>query len=422
MSVSELSARVASRSARIGVVGLGAVGVAVAAAFAGAGFAVVGVDVDPSRVANLGAEDEPDLAELLATVIQSGRLVATTDFAALAEADVVLVAVATPVIDRRPDLSALTLACESITSVAKDGALVIVESTLPPGTCERVLAPILGARLHLGHAPERVMPTRRLANLRRVPRMCGAASREIAEAMATLYATIGDGRIDRTDWLTAELAKTAENTYRDVNIAFANELAAICEAHGADFRAVRELVNRSPGRDVLFAGPGVGGACLPKDPWLLVAGAGAPTPLVAAARAVNDAMPSRVVAKLEETLGVLEGARIVLLGWSYLENAGIALNSPSSSVASLLRARGAHVVLHDPHVAEHAGPLAARLEGADALVLMVAHDAYRALDLAALAPLMRRRVLVDTRHVLDAREVNEMGFHFAAIGRPTSRT
>ncbi|HEY8076605.1 MAG TPA: nucleotide sugar dehydrogenase, partial [Labilithrix sp.] len=314
MSVSELSARVASRSARIGVVGLGAVGVAVAAAFAGAGFAVVGVDVDPSRVANLGAEDEPDLAELLATVIQSGRLVATTDFAALAEADVVLVAVATPVIDRRPDLSALTLACESITSVAKDGALVIVESTLPPGTCERVLAPILGARLHLGHAPERVMPTRRLANLRRVPRMCGAASREIAEAMATLYATIGDGRIDRTDWLTAELAKTAENTYRDVNIAFANELAAICEAHGADFRAVRELVNRSPGRDVLLAGPGVGGACLPKDPWLLVAGAGAPTPLVAAARAVNDAMPSRVVAKLEETLGVLEGARIVLLG------------------------------------------------------------------------------------------------------------
>jgi UDP-N-acetyl-D-mannosaminuronic acid dehydrogenase len=436
-----LSARIESRNAVIGVIGLGYVGLSIATALAAAGFRVVGVEVKPDRVAAINAGRcpiegvEPDLPELMARVTASKHLVAVTDHAPLAEADVVLIDVDTPVAsDHRPHFEALRSACCLYARVMKRGALVIVESTVAPGTTERLVAPLLeevsGKKLNegffLGHCPQRVMPGKLLKNLRTVSRVCGGANPQTAQVMALLYSTVVKARIDETDLVTAELVKTAENTYRDVKIAFANELGLVCEAAGGDFRRVRELVAGSAGQDMLLSGAGVGGHCIPKDPWLLVHGAGGVEPrLVTAARAVNDRMPLHMARLVEDGLdeaGVaVAGARIVVLGYAYLENTGDTRNSPSEVLVGCLRDRGADMVVPDPWVAEHAGDLWERAQGAHAVVLMVAHDEYRDLDLERLGRIVATRVLVDGRHVVEDEVAHRAGFVFRALGRAKLR-
>lgn len=436
-----LSSRIASREAKVGVIGLGYVGVAVAAELAAAGFRVVGVDVKADRVACINAGhcpiegDEPELPELLRRVVTEKRLVATTDYAPLAEADIVLIGVETPVdADRRARFVALQSACRDLAKVMKEGVLVIVESTVSPGTCETLVAPLLeresGKKLdrgfHLGHCPERVMSGKLLANLRTLARVCGASTPEAAALMIEFYRSITHGKLEASDWVTAELVKTAENTLRDVNIAFANELGLVCEAVGADFSRVRALVNELPGRNMLVAGAGVGGHCIPKDPWLLVQGLSDVQPRVLqAARAVNDAMPLHVARLVEDALGEaglpLAGARLVILGGAYLANSSDTQNSPSTTLASYLRERGAKIALHDPWLPEHATDLWETTRGADAAVVMVAHDAYRGLDLARLKTTLAHPVLIDGRRVVDADEAEQTGFVFRAVGRGKRR-
>ena len=435
----QLSARLAARRAVVGVIGLGYVGLSSATAFADAGFRVVGIDIKAERVAAINAGRypiegvEPDLPALMAKVSASKYLVAVTDHAPLAEADVVLIDVDTPVAsDHRPRFEALRSACSALGRVMKKGVLVVVESTVAPGTTERLVAPLLeeasGMKLNegffLGHCPQRLMPGKLLKNLRELSRVCGGATPETARVMATLYSTVTNGRLDETDLITAELVKTAENTYRDVKIAFANELGLICESVGADFRRVRELV---AGQDVLFSGAGVGGHCIPKDPWLLVHGVEGVEPrLVTAARAVNDRMPLHMARLVEDALvevGVaIAGARIAVLGYSYLENTGDTRNSPSEALVDRLRDRGAEVVVHDPWVAEHTGDLFERATGAHAAVIMVAHDAYRDLDLARLVRVLAAPVLVDGRHVVETAEAVRAGFVFRGLGRARTRS
>lgn len=435
--LAQLSARLASRNAVIGVIGLGYVGLASATALADAGFHVIGVDLKADRVAAINAGRcpidgvEPDLPALMAKVTTSKHLVAVTEHRLLAEADVVLIDVDTPVAsDHRPRFEALRSACRVLARVMKQGVLVVVESTVAPGTTERLVAPLLeeasGKKLNegffLGHCPQRVMPGKLLENLRKLSRVCGGATPETAKVMATLYATVVKGRLDETDLVTAELVKTAENTYRDVKIAFANELGLICESVGADFRRVRELVAGSAGQDVLFAGAGVGGHCIPKDPWLLVHGVENVEPrLVTAARAVNDRMPLHMARLVEDALSeagvAVASARIAVLGCAYLENTGDTRNSPSEALVEHLRDRGAEVVIHDPWVAEHAGDFWDRAKGAHAAVIMVAHDEYRDLDLARLASILEAPVLVDGRHVIDTDAALRAGFVFRGLGR-----
>ncbi|AKU96298.1 UDP-glucose dehydrogenase [Labilithrix luteola] len=436
-----LSTRIASREAKVGVIGLGYVGIAVAAALADAGFRVVGVDVKADRVARINAGecpiegDEPELPELLRRVTAEKKLVATTDYAPLAEADVVLIGVDTPVdADRRARFVALQNACRDLGRVMKDGVLVVIESTVAPGTCETIVAPLLeresGKKVDegffLGHCPERVMSGKLLSNLRNLPRVCGASTPETAAAMIAFYRTIAHGKLETSDWVTAELVKTAENTLRDVNIAFANELGLVCEAAGADFSRVRALVNELPGRNMLVAGAGVGGHCIPKDPWLLVQGLSDLQPRVLpAARAVNDAMPLHVgrlvEAALREAGVAIAGARVVLLGYAYLANSNDTQNSPSATLATYLRERGANVIVHDPWVAGHATDLWDATRGADAAVLMVAHDAYCDLDLTRLKATLAHPVLIDGRRVVDADAAEKAGFVFRAVGRGKRR-
>jgi UDP-N-acetyl-D-mannosaminuronic acid dehydrogenase len=411
--------------------------VAVAAALAGAGFRVIGVEKRADRIEKINAGAcpiegvEPDLPELLARVTKSGKLTATADVSALRNADVVLIDVDTPVAaDHRPRFAALRSACEELGRVMKNGALVIVESTVAPGTTMNVVAPLLEEHseltlnkgFFLGHCPEPVMPGKLLSNLKRLSRPCGGATPSTAHVMIALYRTIVEGDLTATDCITAELTKTAENTYRDVNIAFANELAIICQNVGADFMRVRELVNKSPGRNVLMAGAGVGGHCIPKDPWLLAQGApDEQALLITAARARNHSMPLHTARLLEDALAeanvMMQGAKIAVLGYSYLENTADDRNSPSHALIAHLTEWGADVAVHDTWVPKYKGDLWNAVHGADAVVLMVAHAEYMHLDLHRIKRELRTPVLVDGRHIVQTAAATEAGLVFRGLGR-----
>jgi UDP-N-acetyl-D-mannosaminuronic acid dehydrogenase len=437
-SGTDLARTLADRSARLAVIGMGFVGTPVACRFAEVGFEVTGIDVDAGRVARLRAGcppfdgPEPGLTDLLQRVVESGRLLVSTDYGLCRDSDVFLIAVDTPVdaTTHRPDDGALLSAARGIGPYLVPGCLVIVESTVAPGTLAHRFGPTLaaasgldvGREVHLVHCPERVMPGRLLANLRSMHRVVGGTTPEAAQLAVALYRTIVEADLDPTDAVTAELVKTAENAYRDVQIAFANELALLCEATGADVWQVRRLVNKSPGRDVHLPGAGVGGHCIPKDPWLLVAPAAATfdARLVPAARAVNDGMPGHVADRLAGALAdqgvALGAAKILILGYSYLEESDDTRNSPSEALARRLAEAGAEVVIHDPWVPAHRTDLLGAAAGCDAAVLMVAHQAYRALDLAALAKALRRPVLVDGRGVVDRAAARAAGLRLLTIG------
>lgn len=438
MELQELERRIEQRQAVIGVVGLGYVGLPVACMFAHAGFTVIGLDVKTDRVATINRGespiegDEPGLADLLAEVVRRGTLRATTRPDDLFAADVITLNVETPVdAGHQPLYRALEAACQSVGPVLKPGALVIVESTVAPGTTERVVGPALERSssrrvdegFYLGACPERVMPGKLLANLRMMSRVCGASSPAVAGVMVALYRHIVEADLDPAGILTAELVKTAENAYRDVQIAFANEVALICEAAGADVWRVRELVNKSPYRQMHLPGAGVGGHCIPKDPWLLAAAGHGEVPLrlIPAARAVNDGMPLHmadlVVRALESAGRDIAGSKVAVLGYAYLENSDDSRNTPSEPLAACLRRLGADVTIHDPCVAGYEGDLLERMSGCDAAIVMVAHQAYRGLDLHAVRSVLRTPILVDGRGLWTPANAHAAGLHYYGVGR-----
>jgi UDP-N-acetyl-D-mannosaminuronic acid dehydrogenase len=391
--------------------------------------------------------EEPGLAELIAEVVAARRLRATTDYTVCREADVLLIAVETPIDSvHQPRYTALRAALRALEPQLKSEAsqgnaaqMVIVESTIAPGTMDKLVRPTLnaggrrqaGVDYYLVHCPERVMPGRLLANLAQMSRVVGGNTPDAARLAQALYRHIVKADLDVADCVTAELVKTAENAYRDVQIAFANELALICEQVGADVWQVRELVNKSPGRDVLLPGAGVGGHCIPKDPWLLAYGASdmVGAKLIPAAREINDFMPLHIAELTVEALaevGVeIEDARVAVLGYAYLENSDDTRNSPSIALVNRLEELGAEVCIHDPYVAEYRGELAGRISGCDAVVVMVKHDAYQRVGLTQLkewltGPGAARQgaqpVLVDGRRVFDRAEAEVAGFVFRGVG------
>jgi UDP-N-acetyl-D-mannosaminuronic acid dehydrogenase len=434
MPLNHLKKVISDRSAKVGVIGLGYVGLPVAALFAQKGFDVVGVDLKTERIEKIKQGispiegKEPGLAELVAEGVASGKFKAATEYSFLKDRDVLLIDVETPVNDEHlPEYHALREACRSLACVMKPGVLVIVESTIMPGTMQKIALPLLekysgskcGEGFYLGNCPERVMPGKLLKNLRLMSRVVGGDSHATAEVMKIFYKHVVEAEVDEADWITAELVKTVENTYRDVQIAFANEVALICEAMGADVWKVRELVRKSPGREMLVPGAGVGGHCIPKDPWLLasaVRGLDVGVHLIPAARAINTEMPRHMMHLLKNCLGSLNGRKILLLGYAYLENSDDTRNSPSNYLLSLLEGEVAKVVVHDPFVAQYAGDLYSLAENCDAAVLMTAHSDYKKLDFKKLKTQMARPLLVDGRNLWDKDALKAAGFELVRLG------
>ena len=437
-----LNEKIQAKTAKVAVVGLGYVGLPVASTLADVGFQVVGVDLKEDRIKliNEGISPiegkEPGLSELLSSVVQKGNLTATKDYQDISDADIILIDVETPIDENHePRYVSLRSACKSLAEQLKPGALVIVESTIAPGTMEKIVRPIIeetsgrksGIDFFLGACPERVMPGKLLANLKQMSRVCGGETPDVAKTMAKFYSTIVQSDLDTANLISAEVTKTAENAFRDVNIAFANELALICQAVGADFLEVRKLVNKSPGRNVLLAGAGVGGHCIPKDPWLLAYGAWdeVDIKLIPAARAVNDLMPQKIMDVLQRALGrydkKLYSAKVGILGYAYLEESDDTRNSPSEKLVELLADTHADIVIQDPFVGGYQRDVLETIDNCDAIIVMVAHEAYYKIDLNQIKSRMATPILIDGRRVFDPEEAQRAGLDYFGIGYGRSK-
>ncbi len=413
------------------VLGLGYIGLPTGSMFALAGNDIIGVDPSPRVQAALHAGraslDEPELQTLVTAAINSGRLKVRTHPEA---ADAFIIAVPTPLdtATNTADLTFVRDAARSIAPLLRRGNLVVLESTVPPGTTRDVLAPILaesglrpGVDFHVAHCPERVLPGRILVELEQNDRLAGGLTPTCAAEAAELYASFVKGAIMRTDATTAEMVKVMENTFRDVNVALANEFALVAERIGVDVWEAIRLANHHPRVNVLRPGPGVGGHCIAVDPWFLVSAAPDLAALIRAARGVNDGMPGHVIDRLATMIA--PPAPIAILGVTYKAEVDDIRESPALRVAELAVERGYSVRLCDPHVRPDApglpAPLVAlprALRDAEAVLLLVDHRAFHDLDIDLAASLVSGKRVLDARNMLDREAWQARGFEVSVLG------
>ncbi len=386
---------------KICVLGLGYIGLPTASMFATHGFSVIGVDINESVIHTINGGGihiyETGLDELVKEAIHSGNLVARL----IPEpADVFIIAVPTPITkDKRADLDAVKAASESIVPYIKKGNLVILESTVPPGTTKELVQPILersglnsGVDFQLVHAPERVLPGQILKELAQNDRILGGITLESAERAQNLYLSFVRGEIFLTDETSAEMVKLIENTYRDINIAFANELAQICDVLDIDVWEIINLANRHPRVKILQPGPGVGGHCIPVDPWFIFEKTPHLAKLIHQGRLINDSMPEYVCNKVLKFLSEISNPVIGILGVTYKENVDDIRESPSLDIIRHLRDHGCAVKVHDPYVYPEIS-VESIVTGSDCILLLVNHKEYAHLSPNALGEKMR------TKHV-----------------------
>lgn len=415
------------------VIGLGYIGLPTAAVFAANGYSVIGVDVNEQIVAKLCEGriliEEPGLADIVQAAVRSGTLKASSS---PIPSDTFIIAVPTPILeDHTADLGAVAAAARSLVPHIRPGCLVVLESTSPPGTTMKLVLPILeksglkaGKDFMLCYSPERVLPGRILSELIKNDRVMGGITSTSAEAARDLYSSFVKGTIFTTDATTAEMVKVMENTFRDVNIALANEFALIAGKLGINIWEAIGLANRHPRVNVLNPGPGVGGHCIAVDPWFLVEVAPFEARLVRLAREINDGMPSHVVGLVAAMLGKRrpEDCILVCLGLTFKANVGDTRESPALQIVELLRDTGYQVRCVDPHVPTSAFPglqIAASAEssitGAHLILLLVDHDEFRML-MPSLGGEMAARNLIDTRNMFDAVAWRTAGFRVSPLG------
>ena len=416
------------------VLGLGYIGLPTASTFATHGLQVIGVDVNRRVVDGLKNGQvhlyEPGLRTLVQAALRSGNLKICDQ---PEEADAFIVAVPTPFLaDKRADLQYVTAATEAIMPHLRRGNLVVLESTSPPRTTQEVVAPILersglkaGRDFHLVYSPERVLPGQILRELIENARVIGGVDAASAEAGRDLYALFVRGEIVLTDATTAEMVKLMENTYRDVNIAIANEFARLGDRFGIDVWEAIRIANRHPRVNILQPGPGVGGHCISVDPWFLVEAAPDLTTLIRTARQVNDAQPDFVAALAQKILKgqSLQGRRVTVLGLSYKADVDDLRESPAIEVAHRLAEAGAEVHAYDPYQAGFTlegvvmeDSLEGALKGAELLLLLVGHSALRSLDPAAVVGMTPARAVLDAVAGWPAAAWQAAGFEYHCLG------
>jgi UDP-N-acetyl-D-mannosaminuronic acid dehydrogenase len=415
--------------ANICVVGLGSIGLPTAVIMASAGHMVTGVDVNKDLVGSVSAGqtrlDELNLPEMLAKVVNSGALTATDTPVA---SDAFVISVPTPIGDNnQPVMDFVRSASEAVGKVLRRGDLVILESTVPPGTTDGLVRETLEAAsglsarddFGLAYCPERVLPGEIMREIVENDRIVGASDERARGQALELYRSFVTGEVFETDAITAELAKLSENIYRDVNIALANELATISEELGADAWRVIELANKHPRVQLHQPGPGVGGYCIPVAPWFLLASAGSPEGVIGTARGINALQPQRTVSAALAACDGINTPRIAVLGVAYKGGVGDPRMSPSTEVIAGLEAAGADVLVHDPLVLDYSSPLRdldKALTAADLALVLVDHPQFRDINPADAAGLMRHRIIMDSRNIIDPEAWEQAGFTVLRTG------
>jgi UDP-N-acetyl-D-glucosamine dehydrogenase len=431
MCKSEIVSLITSKRARVGVIGLGYVGLPLAVEFAQSGLAAVGFEVDSSkaREVNAGRSYIGDVdSAIVAEMVKAERLSATTDFSALKECDAIIICVPTPLRKtKEPDISYILAAAEEIKRNLRHGQLIVLESTTYPGTTNEVLLPLFeetGLKLDddflLAFSPERVDPGNPQFQTHNIPKVVGGCTEDSTEAAAHLYSQVVKDVHAVSSARVAEAAKLLENTFRAVNIGMANEMARLCYALGIDtWEVIRAAATKPFGFMPFYPGPGIGGHCIPLDPHYLSWKArqhGFDSRFIGLAEEVNSRMPEHVVTLVSDGLNddrkALNGARVLLLGVAYKKDINDVRESPALSIIDLLRAKGADVRYHDPFVEEvnfddahtmgHAEPLQTveltddEMASADCVVIVTDHSGVDYGRLTELATL-----IVDTRNALN---------------------
>jgi UDP-N-acetyl-D-glucosamine dehydrogenase len=437
---SELHDRIASRSARVGIVGLGYVGLPLAVEFARSGFTTVGIDLDARKVSIVqdGSSYIPDVpASRVLELVGAGRLSATTDFAVVAGLDTVNICVPTPLRKTKdPDMSYIVSAVEAIARHLRPGMLVILESTTYPGTTEELVRPLLeqgglkaGVDFFLAFSPERVDPGNTAFNTRNVPKVVGGVSAACADLACALYRSAIETVVPVSSPRVAEMVKLLENTFRAVNIGLVNEIALMCDTLGIDVWEVVDAARSKPfGFMPFYPGPGLGGHCIPIDPFYLswkAKQSGFEARFIELAGQVNASMPHAVVNKITEALNSarkpVNGSRVLVAGVSYKRDIDDIRESPSLDVMGLLHQKGALVSYADPfvptlaarawaggHELESAPLDQATLASVDCVAILTDHSSVDYGALALAAPLV-----VDARNTIKSRHP-----HVFTLGAP----
>jgi UDP-N-acetyl-D-glucosamine dehydrogenase len=396
--------RIQSRHARVGVIGLGYVGLPLAVEFARAGFTVVGFDVDTSKIdqINNGVSYIPDVRQDdLAAEVKAGRLKATTNMAGLADVDVIDICVPTPLRKTKdPDLSYVVRAVEAAAETLRKGQLIILESTTYPGTTDEVVQPMLEAKglkagvdFFLAFSPERVDPGNERFTTRNIPKIVGGSDEASTKVAAALYGATVEHVVPVSSTKVAEMVKLLENTFRAVNIGLVNEIAQMCHAMDIDVWEVIEAAKTKPfGFMPFYPGPGLGGHCIPIDPFYLswkARQSGFECRFIELAGHVNGSMPefvmARVVDALNESRKPVNGSRVHVYGVAYKKDVGDVRESPALDIIALLERRGAVISYSDPYVpvlqeAGHSYQAVAEAEalraGVDCVVICTDHSAF----------------------------------------------
>jgi nucleotide sugar dehydrogenase len=418
---------------KICIVGLGYVGLPSALAFDDVGYDVVGADIDEEKVNELKAGKSPIPEIIEEADIQKSNVSYTTDTKqAVADSDAVLITVPTPVTpDKKPDLRAVKGAAEAVAEGMVKGKLVVLESTVYPGVTEEIVQPIIeskglkaGDDFGLAYCPERYNPGDKEHTLESMPRIVGAINDEWLEKAAGMYSKITKEGVTKVSSIkVAEAAKVIENAQRDLNVGLMNELALIFDKIGIDTREVIDAAATKWNFHKYYPGPGVGGHCLPVDPYYLVEKSkelGYEPKIITAGREVNDYMATHVVELADRVVGGLDGKKVAVLGVSYKGNVGDARMSPAKRICAQLKDKGAEVYIYDPLVSEIDWGITISdyetvVNGADCIIIHSDHDEFKTLDLDQLANAMRTKAIVDSRGFVDEEQAKKKGFSLERI-------
>lgn len=414
------------------VVGLGYIGLPTAVMFANSGMNVHGVDVNPTVIDTIRSKrihfHEPGFEKALNDAIDSGAFTVSLE---PQEADAFIIAVPTPIgPDKTANLSQVVMAAEVLVPILKKGDLVVLESTVPPKTVESLLLPVfkktnlvIGEQLFVCYSPERVMPGKLFHELRHNDRIIGGITPLSAQKGAELYQRIVQGTIHITDTITAEMVKLMENTYRDVNIALANELARVAEEIGFDVWEAIQLANSHPRVQIHSPGPGVGGHCIAVDPWFIFEKAPKAARLIELSRITNDHVPYLVSNRIREMVKNVHKPVITLFGVAFKGDSDDTRESPALVVMNELRENGYQLKIYDPmltrDMTDKVSTWQEAVTGSDCIVLLTDHTIFKNIDFDLIGRLMRSRRIIDTRNLVDHKRMQMMGFLCEKIGTPT---
>ncbi len=403
---------------KINVVGLGYIGLPTALALASHGNEVVGTDYNKELVETLQAGhttfEEEGLDELFQKALKSG-IEFTTNYIST---DMYIVSVPTPYEkeNKKIDASYVVSAVKSVMEVCPKGATVVVESTVSPGTIDRFVRPVIeangfviGEDINIVHAPERILPGNMIYELKHNSRTIGADSKEIGEKVKAVYASFCEAEIVVTDIRTAEMTKVVENTFRDINIAFANELTKICRSDNMDVYEIIRIANKHPRVNILQPGPGVGGHCISVDPWFLVGDYPGLANIILAARKINDSMPEFVLGRIDDIMKehqIKDVSRVGLYGLTYKEDVDDVRESPTLQMLECMErhlARG--VKVYDPYVKKDIvenqyHDFDEFLKNIDIIVLLVSHQ-----EIKENMEKIKDKLILDTRNICDFKGV-----------------